>query len=216
MNKRSCTVIDYGIGNIFSVMHALDKIGVTANLTADRSAILSSDSIILPGVGAFGKAAARLKELGLAETIYDFIKTERPFLGICVGMQLLMGKGFEFGEHDGLGIIPGAVKKIEFGTDIDDDVRIPLIGWHPLIVNDKFKNNEDILMNSMNSDNAYYFVHSYEVCPENEENIVAWVDYGGNRIAAAIRQNNVYGVQFHPERSDKAGLQFLDIFFSKS
>ena len=132
MSSTSCIVLDYGIGNVFSVLHALEACGTKATLSRDRAEILAADRIILPGVGAFGRAADRLRDLGLDETIHEFIRTERPFLGICVGMQLLMDVGYEFGEHRGLGVIGGTVEKIAFTDSDGRPVRVPLIGWYPL------------------------------------------------------------------------------------
>jgi glutamine amidotransferase len=130
MRTKNCVVVDYGIGNVFSVMQALKRNGANAELTGDLNRIRDAERLILPGVGAFGRAADRLRALGLDAAISDFIAAERPFLGICVGMQLLMGRGLEFGEHQGLGYFKGTVEKIDLQNDLGAPQQVPVIGWN--------------------------------------------------------------------------------------
>lgn len=214
MTSTSCIVVDYGIGNVFSVLHALQSCGVSATFSGDRDAIMAADRVILPGVGAFGRAADRLRDLGLDETIHNFIRTERPFLGICVGMQLLIETGFEFGEHQGLGLISGTVEKINFADAQGRPVRVPLIGWYPVGPGHATARDAAAILSVAQSEEAYYFVHSFEARLKDEELVLAWVDHGTHRVVAAVRKDNVYGVQFHPERSGQAGLDLLRNFLS--
>lgn len=214
MTPTSCIVVDYGIGNVFSVLHALKNCGASATLSGDRDTILAADRVILPGVGAFGRAADRLRDLCLDETIHDFIRTGRPFLGICVGMQLLMETGFEFGEHEGLGLISGTVEKINFADAAGRAVRVPLIGWYPLTAGNAAGRDGAPILRDEQSGEAFYFVHSYEARPTDAEAVLAWVNHGTHRVVAAVRKDNVYGIQFHPERSGQAGLDLLGKFLS--
>ncbi len=212
MKAPSCVVIDYGIGNVFSVLHALKSLGVNAVLTRDRAEILAADRVILPGVGAFGRAADRLRAYGLDDTIRGFVDIGRPFLGICVGMQLLMSRGNEFGVHRGLDIIPGTVEKIDITTEVGTKLRVPLIGWYPITpVKESLSGTP---LEHASYDAAYYFVHSYAVQPDNPENCLASVIHQGHPVTAAVRHENAIGVQFHPERSGADGLALLNRFIA--
>lgn len=212
--RSKCVVIDYGIGNVFSVMHALRSLGVEADLSSDPDRILAADRVVLPGVGAFGRAAERLRGLGLDETTSAFIATGRPFLGICVGMQLLMEEGHEFGTHPGLGIFPGTVDKVDITEEDGRRLRVPLIGWYPLTPppgQDASVFRGTPLEGARDGD-AYYFVHSFAVRPADPAAVLATVSHAEQPVPAAIRKDNVIGVQFHPERSGEAGLALLDRF----
>ncbi|MGB0959880.1 MAG: imidazole glycerol phosphate synthase subunit HisH [Halocynthiibacter sp.] len=212
MGSKSCTVVDYGSGNVFSVMHALRGLGIDAELTNDRERIVAAERVILPGVGAFGKAAELLKQQGIDEALHAFVETGRPMMGICVGMQLLMDEGHEFGVHKGLGLIQGTVDKIEERAESSEKLRIPVIGWHPLSPPHKgifAANAED-----GDSDHTYYFVHSFSVRPTDPDAVLATVHHAGLPVVAAVGKDNVMGVQFHPERSGSAGLKLLDRFMN--
>ena len=192
-------IIDYGAGNIFSVKNALDYIGLPNILTDNKSEIENADGIILPGVGAFPSAMNMLIEKDLVDTIKEQAVL-KPFLGICLGMQLLFEKGFEFQETDGLSLIKGSVEKI-----IEPDLSIPHIGWNKLEVL-----NNCPLLDGLSNDEYVYFVHSYKaVC--NDTNISAFCEYG-NRVPALVFNGNIYGAQFHPEKSGKTGLKILKNF----
>lgn len=213
MNSK-CVVIDYGSGNTFSVMHALRSLGIEADLSRDPDCILAADRVLLPGVGAFGRASERLRGLGLDKTVRTFIETGRPFLGICVGMQLLMEEGHEFGTHPGLGVIPGTVDKIDIADGDGRRLRVPLIGWYSLDPPPgqdagAFRGTP---LEGARSGDAYYFVHSFAVQPADPDAVLATVTHGGQSVPAAIRKDNVVGTQFHPERSGEAGLAVLDRF----
>lgn len=214
MKLKSCVVIDYGIGNVFSVMHALRAKGAHAKLTRDSKEIRAADRVILPGVGAFGRAANRLRSLRLDADILAFIDTKRPFLGICVGMQLLMSKGTEFGQHSGLDVIPGTVDKIDVVGSADEHYRIPLIGWHQIQAGTSADSFNRSVFSGLPRDAAFYFVHSYACRPSDPSAVLAHVHYGGQSIVAAIQKDNMIGVQFHPERSSTDGLAFIDNFLS--
>ncbi|MBE6838124.1 MAG: imidazole glycerol phosphate synthase subunit HisH [Ruminococcus sp.] len=192
-------IIDYGAGNIFSVKNALDFIGLDAKLTSDENEIRNADGIILPGVGAFPWAMTKLRESGLVEVIKEEAH-KKPFLGICLGMQLLFDKGYEFEETDGLGLIHGTVEFME-----EPDLSIPHIGWNKLVVQ-----NDCPLLAGLSDEEYVYFVHSYKAhC--DDKNISAYCEYG-HKVPALVFDGNIYGAQFHPEKSGKTGLKILENF----
>lgn len=193
-------IIDYGAGNIFSVKNALDYLGLESQLTSDKDFIKSADEIILPGVGAFPSAMKMLENSGLIDTIKSESQ-KKPFLGICLGMQLIFEKGYEFEECDGLGLIKGDVRKIE-----SENLIIPHMGWNKL----EFL-NPCRLLDGLGNDEYVYFVHSYKaLC--NDKDISAYCEYGGKVPALVHDGKYVYGAQFHPEKSGKTGLKILENF----
>lgn len=196
-------IIDYGVGNLFSLKSSLDSIGADAFITNDFSPIENADKIILPGVGAFGDASKKLFESGLSELLISEAKKNKPILGICLGMQLLLEKGYEYGEHKGLGLIPGEIRPIS--DVIPQNLKIPHIGWNSL----KFKKPSK-LFKYINDGDFVYFVHSYHGT-NCEENTIATSEYGAE-LTAAVENGNIYGCQFHPEKSGKVGLQILRAF----
>ncbi|WGV15419.1 imidazole glycerol phosphate synthase subunit HisH [Fuscovulum ytuae] len=212
--SSKCVVIDYGSGNVFSVMHALLSLWVEADLSSDPDRILAADRVVLPGVGAFRRTAERLRGLGFDETTSAFITTGRPFLGICVGMQLLMEEGHDFGTRSGLGIFPGTVDKVDITEEDGCRLRVPLISWYlmtPLPGQDASVFRGTPLEGAPDGD-AHYFVHSFAVRPADPVAVLATVSQAEQPVPAAIRKDNVFGVQFHPERSGEAGLALLDRF----
>lgn len=214
MTTLKVVVIDYGIGNVYSVLRALDRLGVQGELTPEPARILAADRVILPGVGAFGRAAETLRKLGLQGVIHDYIATGKPFLGICVGMQLLMETGEEFGTHQGLGVIPGTVSKITARDEDGQPCRVPLIGWLPVE-----EPNPGVWAGTPFScnigQNAYYFVHSFQAHVTDPAHRIAVHRLGDTQITSAVRRNNVLGVQFHPERSGSVGQDFLAGFLNQ-
>ncbi len=193
-------IIDYGAGNIFSVKNALDFLGEENILTDDKDVISKADRIILPGVGAFPFAMKKLYEKNLVEFLREQAKI-KPFLGICLGMQVLFEKGYEFSETDGLGLIPGAVRLMETG-----DLVLPHIGWNSLK-----KNQNCPILDDINDGDYVYFVHSYAaVC--DKSNVAAFTDYASDITAIATDNKFVYGCQFHPEKSGGTGLKILRNF----
>ncbi|MBP2031548.1 glutamine amidotransferase [Clostridium algifaecis] len=195
------SIIDYGAGNLKSVEKALRYLNVDSKVTFDSDEINKSDGVILPGVGAFPMAMESLKKRGLDKVILDIAKEDKPFLGICLGMQMLFDVGEEIEETKGLGIIKGRVREI-YG-----DVKIPHMGWNSLIINKRNKLFEGI------PDSSYvYFVHSYYAEVENKEDLNAYSEYGNIDITAAVSRGNIYGLQFHPEKSGDLGLKILKNF----
>ncbi len=193
-------IIDYGAGNIFSVKNALDYLGLESALVSDKESIKAADGIILPGVGAFPAAMKMLNDTGLVETIKEEA-AKKPFLGICLGMQMIFEKGYEFEECDGLELIKGSVRKME-----EPDLIIPHMGWNKLE-----KLNDCKLLEGIGDDEYVYFVHSYKAeC--SDENISAYSEYGGRVPALVYDGNFVYGAQFHPEKSGDTGLKILRNF----
>ena len=196
-------IIDYGVGNLFSLKSSFAAIGVDAIVTSDKEVIASADKIVLPGVGAFGDAAEKLFSSGLAEVVLDEVKKGKPLLGICLGMQLLFEKSFEYGEHKGLGLIKGEIRPIK--EVIPEDYKIPHIGWNAL--NFKGKNP---LFKYLNEGDCVYFVHSYYGA-NCDESVIATAEYGAS-LTAAVASERVFGCQFHPEKSGKVGLNILKAF----
>lgn len=214
MPCRSCVIIDYGIGNVFSVGEALRHLDVDVKLTSDPTAIIAADRVILPGVGAFGRAVDTLREMHLDETIHAFIATGRPFLGICVGMQVMMEQGLEFGTHQGLGLFKGRVEQIALDDHNGRQLRVPLIGWNSVYptVSERW---QDTPFADLVPGSDFYFVHSYAARVTDIKEIAAIVHAGVGQITAAIQRDNITGVQFHPERSADAGRAFLSGFLAQ-
>lgn len=192
-------IVDYGAGNIFSVKNACDYLGLSAELTAKADDIRNADGIILPGVGAFPWAMSKLNGSGLVEVIKEEA-VKKPFLGICLGMQLIFSKGYEFEETEGLGLIEGEVRLMT-----PEGLSIPHIGWNKLVIN-----KDCPLLTGLSDDEYVYFVHSYSArC--SDDDIAAYCEYG-ERVTALVNRGNVYGAQFHPEKSGKTGLRILRNF----
>ena len=197
-------IIDYGVGNLFSLSSSFAFIGQNAVVTGDPDVIRSADRLILPGVGAFEDAAKKLRESGLDRVILDEAATGKPLLGICLGMQLLLEKSFEYGEHEGLGLIRGAVRPIR--DVIPNDLKVPHIGWNSL----SFGTEKHALFRYLKEGDYVYFVHSY-YATECEGSVIASTDYGAP-LTAAVANGNVMGMQFHPEKSGEVGLLILRAF----
>lgn len=196
-------IIDYGVGNLFSLVSSLKSIGVDAVITSDPKVIENADRLILPGVGAFGDASEKLKISGLEGIIKNAVEKGTPLMGICLGMQLLFEKSFEYGEHQGLGLLKGNVIGME-GT-IPKDLKIPHIGWNSL----KFTSTSPIFK-YINEGDCVYFVHSFYAV-DCEDSLIATAEYGRD-LTAAVQKGNVYGCQFHPEKSGSVGLKILKAF----
>ena len=196
-------IIDYGVGNLFSLQSSFSAIGEQAVVTKDPDVLTRADRLVLPGVGAFKDARAALKDSGLEETIINLAKEGKPFLGICLGMQMLFDRDFEDGVHEGLGLIPGEVRPIS--ETIGDDFKIPQIGWNALIFR-----NQSRLFRYIKEGDFVYFVHSYHAtgC---EAWTTAVTEYGG-LLTASVEKDNVFGCQFHPEKSGDVGLSILKAF----
>ena len=197
-------IIDYGVGNLFSLKCSFESIGADICVTSDPEVIAKADRIILPGVGAFEDAAKKLRNSGLDKVIKAECANGKPLLGICLGMQLLFERSFEYGEHEGLGLIKGSIRPI--ADVIDADLKIPHIGWNAL----HFGEQKDELFKYLNEGDFVYFVHSYYGADCNES-VIATTEYSAE-LTAAVRNKNVCGVQFHPEKSERVGLSILKAF----
>ena len=196
-------VVDYGVGNLFSLSSSLSAIGAQTVVTGDAEVIRSADKILLPGVGAFEDAARKLRESGLAKVVCEEARAGKPLLGICLGMQLLFEKSYEFGEFEGLGLIKGAVRPI--ADVIPKDLKIPHIGWNALHIR-----KENGLFRYIRNGDCVYFVHSFYAA-DCEESVIATSEYGAE-LTAAVASGNIYGCQFHPEKSGAVGLSILKAF----
>ncbi len=197
-------IVDYGVGNLFSLVSSFKSIGVDAVATSDKEVIANADKIILPGVGAFGDASEKLFRSGLDKVVVEQAKKGKPLLGICLGMQLLLEKSVEYGEHKGLGLIKGEVRPIS--EIIPKGLKVPHIGWNAL----EFGRKKSRLFKYLHEGDFVYFVHSYYGA-ECNDSVIATTEYGAS-ITAAIGCKNVYGCQFHPEKSGKVGLKILKAF----
>ncbi len=196
-------IIDYGVGNLFSLTSSFKKIGADTVVTGDAEIIKKADKLILPGVGAFGDAIKKLRESGLDKIVIEEAKSGKPLLGICLGMQLLFDKSYEYGEHEGLGLISGEVISME--STIPSELKIPHIGWNAL----HFRKNSP-LFKYINPNDCVYFVHSYYAV-NCKESVSATAEYG-KELTASVECQNVYGCQFHPEKSGNVGLNILKAF----
>ena len=205
------TVIDYGIGNLFSVARALEHCGAEVKVSADPAVIEAAPRLVLPGVGAFADGMQGLRERGLAETILRYAASSRPLLGICLGMLMLASVSEEFGEHAGLGLIPGRVVPVPSTTTQGRPQKIPHITWSALAPAQGAVWRGTPLEDTA-SGTAVYLVHSYHVLPADPVDLLAHWDYGGHKITAAIRRGCVFGCQFHPEKSGPHGLRMLAAF----
>ena len=197
-------IIDYGVGNLFSLCSSLKSIGADAVVTPDETVIRTADRIILPGVGAFADAAAKLRATGLDRVLLEEAQKGKPIMGICLGMQMLFDESHEYGVHRGLGLIPGRV--IPMAGYIPEGLKIPHIGWNPLIL----KGEKHPLLRYVNEGDCVYFVHSY-FASECEDAVIATAEYG-REVTAAVACRNVMGCQFHPEKSGPVGLSILKAF----
>jgi imidazole glycerol-phosphate synthase subunit HisH len=205
-------IVDYGMGNLRSVQKGLEKVGSTACISRNPAEVRAADKLILPGVGAFGDAMKHLGERGLIEPVIEFARSGRPFLGICLGLQLLFDKSFEEGEFAGLGIIPGEVVRFFEAAREKGDIlnysglKVPHMGWNQVRWDSPCP-----LLAGLESGTHFYFVHSYHVVPDDDRVTVGRCDYG-YRFTAMIQHGNVFATQFHPEKSQTAGLTILRSF----
>ena len=196
-------IIDYGVGNLFSLKSSLKAVGVEAVVTNDPEEIKKADRLILPGVGAFGDAAQKLFDSGLCGVITEKVESGTPLMGICLGMQLLFEKSYEYGEHEGLGFLKGKVIGME--NTIPEGLKIPHIGWNAL----RFT-KENPIFKYINEGDCVYFVHSFYAV-DCEDSLIASTEYGKD-LTAAVGKGNIYGCQFHPEKSGSVGLKILKAF----
>lgn len=215
-------IVDYGMGNLFSVMQACEYVGLMPVITSSKQEIERSEAIILPGIGAFGDAMDTLARLDLVEVLLDAAASPKPLLGICLGMQLLMSESSEFGKHMGLGIIEGEVAPLQMATEGPRQLKVPQVGWNRICSPDQVEkqtaneatDTEGAIVPEWKSplfkgipDGEYmYFVHSFYAQPADADVIVSITQYGPTKFCSSLRRNNVFGCQFHPERSGPGGL----------
>ncbi|HPV44394.1 MAG TPA: imidazole glycerol phosphate synthase subunit HisH [Methylotenera sp.] len=201
-------IINYSMGNLSSVRRSFEEIGADAVIANHPSALYEVDRIVLPGVGAFAEGMAHLNQGGWVTALHDVVNLQnKPLLGICLGMQMLASKGYEGTETEGLGFIPGEVKRIDL---LGCNERIPHMGWNEVCYKSK-----SVMFDNIPEASDFYFVHSYAFVPTNSDNLIATVNYGCE-LTAAINSHHVFGCQFHPEKSSKAGRQLLKNFMSYS
>ena len=196
-------IIDYGVGNLFSLISSFEKIGAEIVVTADPQVISSADGIILPGVGAFSDAAKKLRDSGLDKVIIEQAKSGKKLMGICLGMQMLFEKSFEYGVHNGLGLLKGNI--VPMKDKIPENLKIPHIGWNALHFT-----RESNLFKYINPNDCVYFVHSF-YATDCDDSVIATAEYG-KELTAAVQKDNIIGCQFHPEKSGEVGLNILRAF----
>jgi glutamine amidotransferase len=212
MNSPKVTIVDYGVGNLLSVQRGFEQCGANVTLTSDAKQILAAERVVLPGVGAFGSAMEELNRLDLVEPLQEFSRRQRPLLGICLGMQLLLDESEEFGLTQGLGLIPGRVMPLPSRTIAGAPQKVPHIGWsalQPVPATGEWKTT--VLADNRFGD-AVYFVHSFMAVPMDDKDRVADCAFGGHLIPAVIRRDQITGCQFHPEKSGEVGLKILRHF----
>ncbi len=207
---RGAVVVDYGVGNVHSVLKALAHEGGDARLSCDPDEIAAAERLVLPGVGAFGDGMRELRKRELIDPIRAFHRTGRPLLGICLGMQLLLGESTEFGLHEGLGIIPGRVERIP----VSDGWKVPHVGWNRLVPPPAAPSRWEgtLLAGHLSASPMVYFVHSFHARPDDPSDVLACVSYGDQALSAAVQRGNATGFQFHPEKSGPLGLELIHRF----
>jgi glutamine amidotransferase len=207
--RKNIVIVDYGLGNLFSIEQACKHLGYSTTLSKDPDIILGASNLILPGVGSFEIAMKQLNTFNLIETLTTFVKTGKPIMGVCLGMQLLFDESNEFGNHNGLGFIKGKV--IKFPNIVNNiKIRIPHIGWNKIYESELEWANTPLV--NIKNESLMYFVHSYYVQPESNENILTRTNYAGFEFCSSINKDNIFGFQFHPEKSGKEGLMIYDNF----
>ncbi len=207
MIENNIIILDYKIGNIASIKNAIEHLGYNSKLSRNHDEILNSKALILPGVGAFSKAMDNLQKYDLINTLNQFVNIGKPLLGICLGMQLLFDESEEFGKNKGLGLIEGSVVKFK---QSNLPIRLPNVNWLRL---EQTKSDLSIFDN-INYSDEFYFIHSYYVLPNNIDEIISYSDFSGIKFCSAVNKKNIFGMQFHPEKSSKSGLNILNNFIN--
>lgn len=216
MSTQKITLLDYGMCNMLNVARALEYAGADVHVTHDPKEAVAAERLVVPGVGAFSECIRAVNKLGHGDAILEFVESGRPMLGICVGMQILFEASEEFGETPGLGILPGRVRIVPNITASGAPQRVPHIGWNHLIEPQAGRAWGKTLLQPFGTVGpAVYFVHSFAAQPSNDDDRLADCDYGGHRISAMVKRDNVTATQFHPERSGTVGLRMLKEFLSQ-
>lgn len=210
--NTSTVLVDYGVGNLLSAKRALEECGAEVETTGDPARVADAERVVLPGVGAFGHCMKELELRGLKEAVLEFARRERPLLGICVGMQVLMDYGEEFSINDGLGLIPGSVSQIPKLDVAGHPLKLPHIGWSELKAPAGRENWNSTIFDGLPNEPSVYFVHSFAARPKEQRDMLALVDYGGHDVVAAVARGHISGTQFHPEKSGRLGLSILSNF----
>ena len=198
---KKVSIIDFEGGNLFSVIQACKSIGLDPTITSDYNEILTSQGLILPGVGSYPYAMKNLKEKDLINPIKDFISSNKPFMGICLGFQLLFSQSEEFENCDGLDVVKGTVRKFDFKNN---NIKVPQIGWNKIYNKNDWKNSP---LENISQEEYMYFVHSYYVDPVNKKNILSYTKYEQFEYCSSVKKNNIFATQFHPEKSGKEGMK---------
>ena len=210
MLSKKITIIDYGCGNILNLARAIKFIGYAVDITHDKNKIINSSYVILPGVGAFGNAMKQIEKYNLHNTILEYAKSTKPLLGICLGMQILLTVSYEFGVHKGLGLIEGKVIKIS--NEKNKEIKIPHMGWNEIYPNNNKKEWKNKILKNSSIGKSFYFVHSFVCITKDYDSTIAVCNYSDISIPAVVATGNVFGCQFHPEKSSDNGLAVLKNF----
>ena len=208
-------IIDYGMGNILSVRRGLEHCGATVAVTDNPQEIRAAEKLVLPGVGSFADGMAELRDRGLVEAVAESAGAGTPLLGICLGMQMLLEESEEFGSSEGLGLLAGRVTSVPSTTPSGKSAKIPHIGWSPLQAPSGVCRWDGTILENVDPGDFVYFVHSYMADPADPDQRLADSDYGGIAITAVVESGNVFGCQFHPEKSGEVGLEILRAFLAK-
>lgn len=205
MSQPNVVIVDYGMGNLFSIKNAFRVSGLETEITSSGKEILAADGVILPGVGAFGKAMATLRDLNLVDVLQKVAQSGKPLLGICLGMQLLMSESSEFGQHEGLGIFSGTVARLDEGQE--RTFKVPHIGWNAIYPGEATKTWSGSSLEGLSDGDFMYFVHSYCVKPSDPKIILSRTKYEGVEFCSSLEYENIFACQFHPEKSAAKGLR---------
>ena len=201
-------IIDYDVGNVKSMINAFKKVDIEPILSNKEDDIMSADGVILPGVGAFAHGMENLNKYNLINIIKKYVKTSKPFMGICLGMQMLLDESEEFGNTKGLGLISGKVIKLP--TQNDSYEKLPHVSWNE--IREKYIKWNNTILSSIEQQSDVYFVHSFIVSPKNENEILSTTEYSDYEFCSSVKKDNIYGFQFHPEKSGKIGLKIIENF----
>jgi len=205
--KHRVVIIDYQLGNLFSVRQACEQLGCDVTVSSSPEGLLDADFAILPGVGAFSDAMDNMRSFGLARAVHEYVSSGKPLMGVCLGMQLLFSHSEEFGHTEGLGLIPGAVRKFDFSGPAKEEYKVPQIQWNRI---EPSRPWEGTPLQGTGSGDFMYFVHSFYVVPEDPSHILSHTSYGGMRYCSAVLHGNVFATQFHPEKSGLRGVGIYD------
>ena len=200
-------IVDYALGNLFSIKHACERVGLNSIITSDKEEILEADGVLLPGMGAFGDAMQTLHKLDLVAVLRDIAASDKPLIGICLGIQLLLSESYEFGHHKGLGIIEGEVVPLGHPHEDGKQLKVPQIGWNQII---SARSWDETLLRSIPDREYMYFVHSYAPQPQDADVVLAKTIYGGVEFCSSLRRENIFACLFHPERSGVMGLKIYE------